>query len=513
MATDSLHIADHVYDAVVVGAGPSGLTTATAMARAGASVLVVDKHPGLSRFPKATGLRPRTVEILRTWGLEKAVLDRSQDVQLSMRVTPMLTVPGAELPMGLPTEAELAPVTPSRIAVCPQDRLEAVLLDHLIDRGGEVRFNTSFEGLDEDDEGVTVALRTSTGATQVRAGYVVAADGARSSVRDQVGIRSIQLGSEGTHLSALFAADLSTVVPDCPHVLTMTVAPGLEGMFVATGEAERWIYDIEWHPENGESLDEWTPARFAARIRAAAGVPDLEVAILGLFPWDFGAAVAERQRCGRVFLVGDSAHRTTPRGATGMNTGIADGHNLGWKLAWVARGWADPQLLDSYEEERAGVGRANAEASLTTSVGAPPADSLAHDFGVILDSSVVTGTGSLVGHRAPHVWIGDDRSTIDMFDGRLTVLTGHDGHQWREACAGLALTGLPITCVTLGRELEDINGAVAAAYALRPQDCMLVRADGFVAWASEEGDATGGASLRHAVGASVGRRSLVCSSP
>ena len=84
------------------------------------------------------------------------------------------------------------------------------------------------------------------------------------------------------------------------------------------------------------------PRRCVEVIRTAAGLPDLEVELIGVFPWSFGAAVAETVRVGEVFLVGDAAHRTTPRGATGMNTGIADGHNLGWKLAWVARGWAGP---------------------------------------------------------------------------------------------------------------------------------------------------------------------------
>ena len=381
-----------------------------------------------------------------------------------------------------------------------------MLLEHLLDRGGEVRFSTKFDGLSEDHDGVHVSLQTQAGEIAVRARYVVAADGARSAVRDHLGIPSTELGSEGNHLSVLFRADLASVVPARPHVLTMTVAPGLEGMFVATGEPDRWIYDLAWHPENGEALDDWTPERVIARIRAAAGVPDLDVCILGLFPWDFGATVAQRQREGRVFLVGDAAHRTTPRGATGMNTGIADGHNLGWKLAWVARGWADQPLLDSYEEERAGVGRANAAASLVTSVGAPPADTLAHDFGVVLTSSVVTGSGPLVGRRAPHAWIGTGRSTTDLFDGRLTLVTGRDGAHWHEQCAALTLAGLPIAALSLGHELGDVDGEVAARYRIRPRDCVLVRPDGYVARVSD-GSEFPRECLRDAVAASVGRRS------
>jgi 2-polyprenyl-6-methoxyphenol hydroxylase-like FAD-dependent oxidoreductase len=91
--------------------------------------------------------------------------------------------------------------------------------------------------------------------------------------------------------------------------------------------------------------------------------------IQATFRWDFSAAVATRYQYGRAFLVGDAAHGTTPRGATGMNTGIADGHNLGWKLAWVSRGWADETLLDSYQDERGPVGRRNASRSMESRIG------------------------------------------------------------------------------------------------------------------------------------------------
>ncbi len=123
--------------------------------------------------------------------------------------------------------------------------------------------------------------------------------------------------------------------------------------------------------------------------------------VLGVFTYDFCAAVARRQRSGPVFLVGDAAHRTTPRGATGMNTGIADGHNLGWKLAWVVRGWADEPLLDTYEAERAPVGRANAAASLESRQGSDFEQALAQDFGVRYVSGAVLGDHVLTGRRAP----------------------------------------------------------------------------------------------------------------
>ena len=279
----------------------------------------------------------------------------------------------------------------------------------------------------------------------------------------------------------------------------------MEGLFVITGQANRWIYDIEWHPEAGETLADWPAERWLARLRAAAGLPNLEVEIIGVFPWDFGAAVARRQQLGRAFLVGDAAHRTTPRGGTGLNTGIADAHNLGWKLAWVIRGWAAESLLDSYEAERAPVGRANAEASMHTAVGAK-VDPLAHDFGVRYLSSAVVG-GRLAGQRAPHAWVTvQDRriSTLDLFADRLTLLTGPDGERWRAEAAELADEGVPIVSYSVGREFADPDGAFAAAYGLGSGGAVLVRPDGYVAW-----DSAYSSGLTAAVQALIGVRELV----
>jgi putative polyketide hydroxylase len=276
------------------------------------------------------------------------------------------------------------------------------------------------------------------------------------------------------------------------------VAPGVEGLFASTGRANSWFYDIEWHPETGETVADWPPERVAARIRAASGLPDLDLEVQGVFPWDFGASVATRQRAGRVFLVGDAAHRTTPRGATGMNTGIADGHNLGWKLAWVTRGWAAESLLESYEPERAPVGRANAEASLRTGMGADGAHAMVQDFGVRYASGAVLAGHHLAGLRAPHAWVeldGRTVSTLDLFGDRLTVLTGGETIP--------APSGVRVSVLALGRDFTDPSGGFAAAYQLGSGDAVLVRPDGQVAWGGPLADLDG------AVGAVTGMPALV----
>ena len=467
------------YDVVIAGAGPSGLTTAVSLARAGVRVLVIEKHRGLSAFPKATGLRPRTMEILRSWDLEREVLSRSEPTQLAMTVRPTLAAPGSEISLGLPTEDVLTGLTPTRFAMFPQNELEALLLAEVRRCGGEVRFGTELIGLSQDESGVIVTVQPAApdDPGQLTACYLVGADGGRSAVRSILGIRYDELGSEGNHLSALVHADLSAVMPAMPYVLAVAVAPGADGLFATTGERDRWIFDIEWHPEAGESLADWPVDRMAERIRRAAGLRDLQLEITGIFPWSFGASVAQSQRSGRVFLIGDAAHRTTPRGATGMNTGIADGHNLGWKLAWVIRGWAAPSLLDSYELERAPVGRANALASLDSGMTKGGEHSIGQDFGVEYASDAVIAGHPLAGTRAPHAWVrvdGRSVSTLDLFGDHLTVLAG--------AYADLDPAAAHVRWLSLGRDFGDPDGRIAAAYALGPEDAMLVRPDGFVAW-------------------------------
>src|SRR5215213_2054502 len=480
-------------DVLVVGAGPSGLTVGAALARAGIRTVTVDRHPGTSIFPKATGVRLRTMEILRSWGLDALLPEPDTRMQLVMSVSATLAAPLLhEVPLGVPEDGSLSDVSPTRFAFCAQDQLEPILLNHVRERGGEVRFGTELLSLTVDEAGATALLRLVPAgpAYAVRARYVVGADGSESTVRRAAGIGWQPLGTQGRHLSMLVRADLSAAVGDRTHVLHATVAPGAEGMFVATGLHDRWVFDVEWRRSGDHGqLADWTPDRVRDTIRAASGLSDVEPRLEGLFPWDFGAAVAETQHVGPVFLVGDAAHRTTPRRATGMNTGIADAHNLGWKLAWVVRGWAAPTLLDSYDAERRPVGVENALRSLEPTAGDPEdPDILADDLGMTYRSAVVDApgaeppdTGARPGARAPHAWVEHDGETVsllDLFDGRMTVVAGPGGEAWRAAVENQAAHGLPIQVLDLG---DEHGRSAAARYGVGGSTAVLVRPDGHVA--------------------------------
>ncbi len=502
------------YDVVVVGAGPSGLTTAVAATRAGARVLLLERHAGTTIFPKATGLRPRTMELMRAWGLEGQIRAGSQDLRVAGAVRATLAGPVLqEFPLAAAAPDVLARMSPTGFAVAPQDHVEPVLLAHLLDLGAEVRFDVQVHDLTEHDDGVTVQASYDGRVETFETRWVVGADGGDSTVRRLAGLDVQVLGNEGAHLSTVFRADLASHLGGEKYALHMIVAGEEFRVFVPSGIDGRWMYDRVLHPELGETTEEWTEDRVVAAIREAAGVPDLEIDVIGIFPWTFAAAVSSAMQTGRVFLVGDAAHRTTPRGATGMNTGIADGHNLGWKLGWAARGLAGEALLATYAAERYPVGLHNALASLEAFAPGRGTD-LSHDFGVVYGSDGIQPTtqdpftedGAVVvaapGARAPHAWVsfaGERRSTIDLFEGRLTLLTG-PGAQFD---GDVFPSGLPARVLVVGRDVLDPAGELETRYRLGDDTAVLVRPDGHVAWRFEGADAH---RLDEAITTTLGRQ-------
>jgi putative polyketide hydroxylase len=210
-----------------------------------------------------------------------------------------------------------------------------------------------------------VLRQRTTGATRtVRAGCVVGADGAHSRTRTLLGIAMDGPDHLREQLTVLFEAPLGEVVGDRRYGIYFIQHPEAGGVFVPNGAGDRWLYGREWEPER-ERLEDYTGARLTGLIRAAAGVPDLPVRVVARGAFSFAAQVADRYREGRAFLVGDAAQRMTPRGGMGMNTAVAEGHDLGWKLALVLRGWAGPALLDTCEAEWRPIGSRRAARSAT----------------------------------------------------------------------------------------------------------------------------------------------------
>jgi len=473
---------------LVVGAGPAGLATAITAIRNGARVLVVERHPGTSIYPRATGVHLRTVELLRSWDLHREVRALDERVHPLRSVSPTLRE-ATGLPIGYPTDPrEVLAVSPVLPVWCPQDRLEPVLLEHLRSVGGEVRFGVELVDLVDDRAGFTATLRDRATGTEssVRARFVVGADGTRSRVRQALGIRMQRLGQAGEFVNTIFTADLDGVLGERrfgPYVITH---PDAAGLLIRVSD-NRWFYARQWFPERGESPADFTPERCIELIRTAVGDPAIDVRLLTRMPFTMIAEVATSFRAGNGFLVGDAAHRMTPAGALGMNTAIQSAHNLGWKLAWVARGWAGEALLDSYHAERRAAGEYNARRSLQLTE-LPP---LAEDWTIDLDrrytSAVIAPAGPhrgdvAPGQRAPHAWVstrGRRRSLLDLFDGKLTLIVGPDADAWRTAAAAAQV---PLQVLGIGHELLCDSDLQAGRYGLADGGAVLVRPDGHVAW-------------------------------
>jgi 2-polyprenyl-6-methoxyphenol hydroxylase-like FAD-dependent oxidoreductase len=331
---------------VIAGAGPAGLVTAATLAGHGVGSLLVERGPGLSPLPRATAVSTRTMELLRSFGLEDEVRAGQLDLTATgaWAAETLASPEGTERQLGVADLAQAAGASPTSLAAVPQDHLEPVLLRHL-ERSGlaEVRFGAELVAFDQDADGVTVVLREpATGACRtVRAGNLVGADGARSRVRSLLGIAMEGPDHLNEQLTVLFEAPLAEVVGGRRHGIYFIQHPEAAGVLVPNGAGNRWLYGRQWAPGR-ERLADYTDERLTGLIRTAAGVPDLPVEVVAKGAFSFAAQVADRYRAGRAFLVGDAAQRMTPRGGMGMNTAVAEGHDLGWKLAWVHQGWAGP---------------------------------------------------------------------------------------------------------------------------------------------------------------------------
>jgi putative polyketide hydroxylase len=446
---------------VIAGAGPAGLVTAVTLARNGIRSLLVERNPGLSPLPRATAVSTRTMELLRSWGLEDEVRAGQLPVAAvgAWTAETLTATEGVLMPLGHPDFEQATAASPTGLAAVPQDHLEPVLLRHLGRLGtAEVRFGTELVALDQGADGVTVALReVATGHERtVRAGYVVGADGAHSRARRLLGIAMEGPDHLNDQLTVLFEAPLAEVVGDRRYGIYFVQQAEAAGVFVPNGAGNRWLYGRGWEPER-ERLDDYTDARLTGLIRTAAGVADLPVRVVAKGAFSFAAQVAERYRDGRVFLVGDAAQRMTPRGGMGMNTAIAEGHDLGWKLAWALEGWSGAELLDTYEAEWRTAGARRAARSAAPGPEAPGADALAEDLN----------------GRLPHAWLasadGHRRSTLDLVGPGLTLLTGPDGDAWTAAVATLT-TPFPLA-------VHALDPVAAAVLGVDPDGAVLARPD------------------------------------
>ena len=555
MATTSDFETGGSYEVLVVGGGPCGLAAAIALGRCGVRTLLVEKHPGTSFHPRGHVVNARTMEILRTWGLEDAVRARGIPHDRNQGVIFVRSLVG-EVIGEIRTYADrnrnrlFETYGPSAKTSCPQDLLEPILRRAAEAQGSvDVMFGARLQKLSQDMSGVDASITTSSGdSRRIRARYVIAADGARGSVREELGIPLSGDGPLGNQIGVYFEADLWPWVRDRPNLLWWIYNRQTVGVMIALDGRNRWTYNFGYDSAKNAPED-FTRERCAQIVKAAIGDEGVDLQVKDVRVWRMQARIAERLRAGRVFLAGDAAHPLPPTGGQGMNTALGDIHNLCWKLSLVLRGVADDSLLDTYEVERLPVIRFNVEQSVRNARRMEAAglggimkthedfreqdisrmrDAIpgqrehfeyhGQTFGYAYRSRLIFDEGNAAepqeintyaanaapGGRAPHCWLrfpegGETISTIDMFkDARFTLLAGRNAEPWVSAFTKAAANAdLRFQTFRVGAngDLLDHMGAFYDLYEITEHGAVVIRPDGHVAWRSRDAGSNPGESM------------------
>ncbi|MFF3497991.1 FAD-dependent monooxygenase [Streptomyces sp. NPDC003247] len=505
--------ADAEVAVLVVGGGPVGLTARALLARWGVPVLLVEKHGELSPFPRSRLVNVRSMEIFRGLGVAPAITARAFPPEYG-RVRFRDALHGRDFA----TEAMIGvrapvPESPTLGVVTSQDRLEPTLLGAA---DAPVRFGVELVDLAEEAESVVAVLldRRRGTRTRVRARHVLAADGANSFVRQRLAIGTTGPGAVGRLTTVVFDADLGHWRARQPAGVYFTTRGSFLPLYPEGGWA--WIAPT---PEDTAGAD-W-PALVSHALGADAGV---RAEVLRVEHWVVNAFVAERLRAGRVLLAGDAAHAIPPAGGLGMNAGVADVHNLCWKLAGVLRGWAGPGLLDTYGTERLPVAHRSlrqavthtrlmfqvlsrrreqllARAAAPAGVGLPWSERYFAQLGLVLgvaygsdaasDGGVDYVPTAEPGHRMPHFWLAPGRSTLDAFGEWFTLLTP-DPPGWEQQAAA----AWPL-------RVEPLSDEHAGLCGLGGRGGLLIRPDGHVG-ARWDHRPPNGSALRDALAALTG---------
>ncbi|MFJ8883194.1 FAD-dependent monooxygenase [Streptomyces sp. NPDC102402] len=445
---------------LVVGAGPSGLALACDLARRGVRALVVEQAPSLFPGSRGKGIQPRTREVFDDLGVGTAVREHGGTAPVGM--TWKDGERQGEYDMfrrAAPTEAEPY----GEPWMMPQWRTQEILVARLRELGGDVLFSSALTGLSQDADGVTARLTTG----EVRASYLVAADGGRSTVRRAL---SITMEGETVDPSPTLVADVR-IADDALDRLNWHIFLGEKGMLTLCPLPG--TPDFQLVAQFGEGAPDTTPegVRELVAARTHLGADDVtEVR----WSSDFRprAALAGRFRDGRVFLAGDAAHVHSPAGGQGLNTSVQDAYNLGWKLGQVLLHGAPAALLDTYEQERRPVAAEMLGLSTRIHRGEQERGSAAQQLGLgYREGPLASGRAGLLeaGDRAPDGPAGEGGRLFDVFRGPHFTL--------------LAVSTDATLPAHDGELLRTFRTETAEAYG---KGLFLVRPDGYVGWAGED---------------------------
>jgi flavin-dependent monooxygenase StaC len=507
-------------DVLVIGAGPVGLALALDLRHRGVATIVAEATDGTIDHPRVGTVGPRSMEHFRTWGVADRIRGAGWPDDHPLDVCWVTSLGGHEIQrLDFGTTADRPPLdhTPEPEQVCPAHWLIPLLAD-AVGRGpeGPVRYGWRVTDLREDDDGVVATVQEPGSSTTraVVARYVVGCDGASSPTRAALDIPAPSRHRPWTFRNILFSAPtLRERMGVRMALVWFVVAPPVLRYPLRAMDGDG-LYRLT------ASGDDPTATGSAELVRFALGL-DVPFTVHSDDVWHLTHRVAERYRSGRMLLAGDAAHTLSPSGGFGMNSGIADAANLGWKLAAELAGWAGPHLLDSYEDERKPVAVASLEASnenllrtmrrelpaelvddsaagraaraaMGRALGSPAVrtefDAPDMHFGHRYRSAVVVAdpaegsdeqwrTSALPGGRAPHARLGDGRSTIDLFGDGFVLACARPPQGVDRLHAAFAARSVPLLSTSLP------EGEAADRYG---RALVLVRPDGHVAWRGRE---------------------------
>ena len=513
-----------IVPVLVVGGGPVGLALAGDLGWRGIACTLVEQSDGSIYQPRMDLVGVRTMEFCRRWGIVPAVEGSPYPRDYAQDNIYLTSLTGYELGRErFPGIGQAPPPkeSPQRRERCPQNMFDPILRAFAASQNNvALRYRTRLVSFTQNADLVTAVVENAeTGAREeILARYIVGCDGARSLVRETLGI-AMQGNPVLTYTT--------NVIFRCPQLLSLHdkgkayrhIFIGPEGTWstiVAINGRDEWRFSII----GGSEQRDYTTDDIKAAIRRAVG-RDFEFEILSVLPWVRRELVAERYRGGRGFIAGDAVHVMSPTGGFGMNTGIQDVVDLSWKLAATIEGWGGDRLLDSYGIERQPIGTRNvteASGNLRRMLSVPPhpdlldntpqgaatRDKVGREFSETMrrewftlgahlgyryeNSPICWPDGTAAppddprvyvptarpGHRAPHAFLADGRSTLDLFGrGFALIGFGADAAQATPLLEAAKKRNLPLTFTAIAEP------HIAALYERR---FVLVRPDGHVAW-------------------------------